>query len=90
MAAYSTVDSYLSSLPSDENNTQSSNKHINECAQLYAENIVNFGLCDTDQLNNVLNYEKNVANGSSASRVNNTDYSNNVNIVNAIKNACNL
>ena len=90
MAAYSTVDSYLSSLPSDGNNPQSSNKHINECAQLYVENIVNFGLCDTDQLNNVLNYENNVANGNSAPRVNNTDYSNNVNIVNAIKNVCNL
>ena len=42
-AAYSTVDSYLSSLPDVKN--------AKECASLYATEIRGFGLCDDEQLN---------------------------------------
>lgn len=90
MAAYSTVDSYLSSLPDDNDPTKNSYKNLNECAQLYADNIINFGLCDADQLNEILGYQTNVSNGYSKERANNTDYSSNTNIANAIKNVCNL
>jgi thiol-disulfide isomerase/thioredoxin len=88
MAAYSTVDSYLSSLPDDQNPNQSSYKNINECALLYADNIINFGLCDIDQLNNILGYQSNIDAGIETSRIADTNYSTNTNVVNAIKNAC--
>jgi ABC-type transport system substrate-binding protein len=92
MAAYSTIDSYLSSLPlvngNSVNPTKNSYKNINECAQLYANNIINFGLCDADQLNNVLSYQSNINAGLHQSIVDNTDYSTNINVVNAIKQVC--
>ena len=74
LAAYSTVDTYLSSLPDGD-------KYIDECANLYSNNIVNFGLCDVDELNKISSYQSNVASGISTSRIDNTDYSNNDNIV---------
>lgn len=88
MAAYSTVDSYLSSLPDDNDPTKNSYKNINECSQLYANNIINFGLCDSDQLNSILGYQSNVSSGYKNSLVDNTDYSTNTNVVNAIKKVC--
>ena len=90
MAAYSTIDSYLSSLPDDNDTTKNSYKNLNECAQIYANNIINFGLCDSDQLNNILGYQSNINNGNNTYRTDNTDYSNNPNIINAIKNVCNI
>jgi hypothetical protein len=88
MAAYSTVDSYLSSLPDNKDKNTNSYKNINECSQLYADNIINFGLCDADQLNNILAYQKKVDSGTNTYRVANTDYNTNTNVVNAIKTAC--
>lgn len=90
MAAYSTVDSYLSSLPDGDDKTKNSYKNINECASLYANNIVNFGLCDSEQLDNILAYQKKITSGEKAFRVDNTDYSTNTNVVNAIKKVCGL
>ena len=96
MAAYSTIDSYLSSLPIDDDNDNDPNtnsyknsyKNINQCAQLYANNIINFGLCDSEQLNNILGYQSNISSGLNQPRVDNTDYSTNTNIVNTIKQVC--
>ena len=88
MAAYSTVDSYLSSLPDNKDKNTNSYKNINECSQLYADNIINFGLCDANQLNNILAYQKKVDSGTNTYRVANTDYNTNTNVVNAIKTAC--
>ncbi len=81
-AAYSVVDSYLSSLPDKKN--------MNECANHYASNIMQFGLCDTEQLNNILNYNDSVENGTANIRFSGTDYSTNNNVVDAIKYACDL
>ncbi len=90
MAAFSTVDSYLSSLPDDKNNTKNSYKNLNECALLYADDIINFGLCDEEQLNNILDYQKNIESGSNIYRVDNTNYSTNNKVVSAIKKVCNM
>lgn len=87
-AAYSTVDSYLSSLPDNTDPTKSSYKHIDECAGLYANNIINFGLCDLDQLNAIQSYQSNVASGISSTYIDGTDYSGNSKVVSAIMNAC--
>lgn len=87
-AAYSTVDSYLSSLPDENNTSKSSYKYINECANLYANNIINFGLCDIDQLNAIQDYQSNIANGISNTYIDGTDYNNNSKVIDAIKNAC--
>ena len=87
-AAYSTVDSYLSSLPDDTDPTKSSYKNINECANLYANNIINFGLCDIDQLNAIQGYQSNVSSGMSNSYIDGTDYSDNSKVIGAIINAC--
>ena len=87
-AAYSTVDSYLSSLPDDTDPKKSSYKHIDKCAGLYANNIINFGLCDIDQLNAIRGYQSNVASGNNSSYIDGTDYSSNSKVVNAIMNAC--
>ncbi len=81
-AAYSVVDSYLSSLPDKKN--------MNECANQYSNNIMQFGLCDKEQLNNILNYNESVENGTAKVRFAGTDYSTNNNVVNAIKYACDL
>lgn len=87
-AAYSTVDSYLSSLPDDDVPTTSSYNNVNECANLYANNIINFGLCDIDQLNTIQGYQSNVSRGMSNPYIDGTDYSGNTKVVNAIINAC--
>lgn len=81
-AAYSVVDSYLSSLP-DKNK-------MNECANFYSNNIINFGLCNNEELDNILNYDNSVQNGTAKMRLDGTDYSTNNNVVNAIKKACNI
>lgn len=90
ISAYSTVDAYLSSLPDDEDPTKNSYKNVNECATLYQNDIVNFGLCDITQLNNILQYDTNIKSGKYKTKVNGTDYSSNSIIVNAIKNVCGL
>jgi thiol-disulfide isomerase/thioredoxin len=87
-AAYSTIDSYLSSLPDDTDPTKNSYTNINECANLYANNIINFGLCDIDQLNAIQGYQSNVSSGLNASYIDGTDYSGNSKVVSAIMNAC--
>lgn len=81
-AAYSVLDSYLSSIPDTKNMT--------ECATLYSKDIRGFGLCDTEQLDDILSYQNNVKNGSKIPRLPGTDYSTNNNVVNAIKTACEL
>ena len=87
-AAYSTVDSYLSSLPDNTNPLISSYKNIDECAKLYNNQIINFGLCDIDQLNAIQGYQSNVASGMNNPLIDGTDYSNNTKVVNAIRNVC--
>ena len=79
-AAYSVVDSYLSSLPDTKNMT--------ECANLYSNNIRQFGLCDSDKLMEKLSYNDKIKNGQANIRFEGTDYSTNSNIVTAIRNAC--
>jgi len=81
-AAYSTFDSYLTSLPEGAN--------ISECANNYASQLRGFGLCDAKQLDNILQYEKNVKEGNATSLIDGTDYSSNNKVVTAIKNACGL
>jgi thiol-disulfide isomerase/thioredoxin len=87
-AAYSTIDSYLSSLPDYKNPTKQTYKNVNECATLYSKNIVNFGLCDLDALNEIQKYKTNVSSGKSNAYIDGTDYSGNTIVVNAIKKAC--
>jgi thiol-disulfide isomerase/thioredoxin len=87
-AAYSTIDSYLSSLPDDSDPTKSSYKNINKCAKQYSSQIINFGVCDEDQLNTIKEYKSNVANGISSIYIDGTDYNGNEKVVNAISQAC--
>jgi thiol-disulfide isomerase/thioredoxin len=89
-AAYSAVDSYLSSLPNPSNSTLSSTANINECASLYANQIKNFDLCDKEQLDKILSYQTNVSNNLATQIFDGTDYSTNIKTVNAIKKACNI
>ena len=88
LAAYSTIDSYLSSLPDDKNTSKNSYKNINECALIYADNIINFGLCDKEELDKIQNYKTDIENGSNDYRIANTDYTSNELVVNAIKKVC--
>ena len=90
LAAYSTVDSYLSSLPDNKDPSKKSDKNINECALVYADNIINFGLCDKDELDNIQNYKNNIENGLNDYRIANTDYTSNDLVVSAIKKVCEM
>ena len=81
-AAYSTIDSYLSSLPASAN--------MSECANNYADQIRGFGLCDNDKLNDILAYQTDVKNKNASAVIDGTDYSTNNNVISAIKNACRL
>ena len=83
-AAYSTVDSYLSSLPYNDA------KYITECANLYSKEIRNFGLCDNANLNKILSYQTNVSNGKANARFDGTDFNSNKTIINSIKSACKI
>ena len=90
-AAYSVVDTYLSSLPPNRNigtGALSTEAIVNQCASLYSNQIKNFDLCDNDKLNAILEYDKNVKNGSARINFDGTDYSSNKIVVNAIKTAC--
>jgi len=87
-AAYSTIDSYLSSLPDETNPSKSTYKHINECANAYANNIINFGLCDLEQLNTIQGFHSNVSSGLKKSYIPGTDYRGNTEVINAIMNVC--
>ena len=94
-AAYSVVDSYLSSLPlpvskDTTKGALGASTIINECASLYSNQIRNFELCDKDKLDDILKYQTNVANGSGQIIFDGTDYSSNNVTVKAIKNACML
>jgi len=81
-AAYSTLDSYLSSIPDTSK--------MNECANLYSSEIRGFGLCDNNGLNSMLSYQKKIQNGSGKIQFDGTDYSTNNNVVNALKKTCQL
>ena len=81
-AAYSTVDSYLSSLPEGAN--------ISECAKMYADQIRGFGLCDKPQLDNILKYQTDINNNTANYAVDGTDYSSNNKVITAIKTACKI
>ena len=81
-AAYSVVDSYLNSIPDTSK--------MNECANLYSKDIIGLGLCDKDNLDNILSYNDNINSGEFVSRVDGTDYDPNTKVVNAIKYACNM
>ena len=81
-AAYSVVDSYLNSLPDTSK--------MNECANLYAEDIIGLGLCDNDNLNTILSYGDNINSGEYISRVAGVNYDSNKKVVNAIKYACDM
>lgn len=92
-AAYSTIDSYLSSLPDIDNPGKNTYKNIDECAGLYAQNIINFGLCDANELNKIAEYQKNIKSGNYKSRVDggsDRDYNDNEKVVAAIKKVCNM
>jgi hypothetical protein len=81
-AAYSVVDSYLNSLPDTSK--------MNECANLYSEDIIGLGLCDNDNLNNILTYDNNITSGDYVSRIPGTNYDSNKKVVAAIKYACDI
>ena len=81
-AAYSTVDSYLSSLPDTST--------MSECASTYSAQIMNFDLCDKDKLDGILKYKKKINDGSGKFQFDGTDYSSNDKVVKAIKQACAL
>ena len=81
-AAYSVVDSYLNSIPDTSK--------MNECANLYSKDIIGLGLCDKDNLDNILSYNDNINSGEFVSRVDGTDYDSNTKVINAIKYACNM
>jgi len=81
-AAYSVVDSYLSSLPDTTK--------MNKCATLYSKEINGFGLCNNDKLNEILSYKEEINNGNLNSRIPGTNYDTNTNVVEAIKSACSL
>lgn len=81
-AAYSVVDSYLNSIPDTSK--------MNECANLYSKDIIGLGLCDKDNLDNILSYNDNINSGEFVSRVDGTDYDSNTKVVNAIKYSCNM
>ena len=81
-AAYSVVDSYLSSIPDSKN--------MNECATLYSQDIRGFGLCDTDKLNEILSYQENIKNGSVKERISGTNYNTNTDVVASINAACTI
>ena len=81
-AAYSTIDSYLTSLPEGAN--------ISECAKMYADQIRSFGLCDKPKLDNILQYQNDINNNIATYSVDDTDYSSNNDVVTAVKNACRL
>ena len=89
-AAYSVVDSYLSSLPDLDNPGQSTMANASECANMYAEQIKSFGLCDNEQLDKIAKYQEMVAGGSARQRVKGTDYSSNDIVIDAIKSACQI
>jgi len=89
-AAYSVVDTYLSSLPDPSDPTKNSYINVNQCANTYSKEIKSFGICDADSLNQIANYNSNVQNGLNINRVSDTDYSTNTKVVGAIKNACGL
>ena len=62
-AAYSTIDSYLSSLPDDNDPTKNSYKNVNECANLYANNITisnTFNATGNATFSNVVTFNSNV------------------------------
>ena len=81
-AAYSVVDSYLNSLPDTSK--------MNECANLYSEDIIGLGLCDIDNLNTILSYGDNINSGEYISRVPGVNYDSNKKVVDAIKYACDM
>jgi hypothetical protein len=81
-AAYSVVDSYLNSIP----NTSK----MNECASLYAKDIIGLGLCDPDNLNTILSYDDQINSGEYVSRVDGVNYNSNKKVVDAIKYACDM
>ncbi len=89
-AAYGTVDTYLSSLPNPDENKYASVLPIPEpdrmklCAKVYQKEIGAFGLCDKSELDSISKYNPNM------SRVPDTNYSGNTNVVNAIKAACGI
>lgn len=87
-AAFSTVDSYLSSLPDSKNPTKNTYKNIDECASLYANQIMNFGLCDLNELNKIEAYADNVSNGKNKIYIDGTDYNGNQTVIKAIKKVC--
>lgn len=90
MAAYSVVDSYLSSLPDITNPEKNTFKHVDECAQAYVNDINCFGLCDKAKLDEIANYQNDINNGAKVARINGIDYSSNPKVVNAIKKACQM
>lgn len=89
-AAYSTIDSYLSSLPDPKNPTVNTYDNIDECANIYADNIINFGLCDKEALDKISEYQQQVQSGNAKPRFSDTDYTNNTKVVNAIKKICKI
>jgi hypothetical protein len=89
MAAYSVVDSYLSSLPDLNNLDNTTLENVDECAAAYAKDISCFGLCDKKKLDEIASYESDVERGLKDKRIVGIDYTNNKKIVNAIKKACN-
>ena len=81
-AAYSVVDSYLSSLPDT--------KKMNKCATLYSKEINGFGLCNSNKLDEISNYQDQINSGKLNVRISGTNYDTNSNVVAAIKTACSL
>jgi len=85
-AAYNTVDTYLSSLP------ESNLVNMNKCAKLYSQNIREFGLCNSEELENMNKELRNIEYGKVKLQkgIKKEDYKNKKNVISAIKTACKL
>lgn len=79
-AAYNCFDTYLSTLPIGAEK--------DECAMKYRSQVRDFGLCDADKLNEMLDYDSKIKKGELKERIDGTNYENNTGVINAIKKAC--
>lgn len=81
-AAYNCFDTYLSTLPKGAD--------MEECASKYRSQIRDFGLCDADKLNEMLEYSDKIKRGELNERVEGVNYESNKPVINAIKKACSI
>ena len=91
-AAYNTIDTYLSSLPNTTSNTASTINNMKKCADLYNNNIREFGLCNSIELNKmkqeIIDIKKNKL--KLHKNVKKEDYQHKLNVISSIEQSCGL